>query len=161
MKHKEIKLLRERSAIVAKPVEHCPFFEVPLALLEVNGRDVSGVVFLAAVADTMEELARMPRMAPLCGFTSDALRRVRRWPIKGFENWLMYGRVSDISYPGNSPLFVVVAHASYGNSLSHSPARYRFLLIPARCSRKNARFWRKKASSSPSSGLASMLSGPR
>lgn len=58
-------------------------------LEEHAGREVTDR-FLAAVADTMEELARMPRMAPLCGFTSDALRRVRRWPVKGFENWLIF-----------------------------------------------------------------------
>jgi toxin ParE1/3/4 len=29
-------------------------------------------------------------MAPLCGFRRRALRLIRRWPVKGFENWLIF-----------------------------------------------------------------------
>lgn len=33
---------------------------------------------------------RMLKMAPLCGFRRPALRLLRRWPVRGFENWLMF-----------------------------------------------------------------------
>ena len=31
-----------------------------------------------------EALARMPKLGVLCAFRSPALRRLRRWPVKGF-----------------------------------------------------------------------------
>lgn len=46
--------------------------------------------FLESVMQSAEDLARMPKMAPLCGFRRRALRLIRRWPIKGFENWLIF-----------------------------------------------------------------------
>lgn len=48
--------------------------------------------FVASLADTFDELARMPRMAPLCGFTRPAIRQLRRWPVRSFENWLIFYR---------------------------------------------------------------------
>ncbi|WP_396127361.1 type II toxin-antitoxin system RelE/ParE family toxin [Acidicapsa acidisoli] len=33
---------------------------------------------------------RMPRMGLRCGFRRLSLRRIRRWPLKGFENWLIF-----------------------------------------------------------------------
>lgn len=48
--------------------------------------------FFNAAYDTFEALARMPRMAPLCGFKRPALRQLRRWPVKGFESWLIFYR---------------------------------------------------------------------
>ncbi|MCX6021820.1 MAG: type II toxin-antitoxin system RelE/ParE family toxin [Chloroflexi bacterium] len=46
--------------------------------------------FLAALQESFEALAYMPRMGPLCGFRRSALRRLRRWPVKDFENWLIF-----------------------------------------------------------------------
>jgi toxin ParE1/3/4 len=46
--------------------------------------------FLTAVTDTAEALARMPHMASVYGFQRPSLRRVRRWPVRGFENWLIF-----------------------------------------------------------------------
>ncbi len=46
--------------------------------------------FVAAARETFEALAYMPRMGKLCGFRRPSLRRVRRWPVKGFENWLAF-----------------------------------------------------------------------
>lgn len=37
--------------------------------------------FLAALDATFEELTRMPRMAPLGGFTRPALKQLRRFPV--------------------------------------------------------------------------------
>jgi toxin ParE1/3/4 len=30
------------------------------------------------------------RIGVLCAFPSPVLRRIRRWPVKGFENWLIF-----------------------------------------------------------------------
>ncbi|HEY6345254.1 MAG TPA: type II toxin-antitoxin system RelE/ParE family toxin [Bryobacteraceae bacterium] len=46
--------------------------------------------FLTAVQQSFETLARVPRAGVVCGFRKPALRRVRRWPVKGFENWLIF-----------------------------------------------------------------------
>jgi toxin ParE1/3/4 len=48
--------------------------------------------FLDATESTFEALANMPKLGVLCAFRSAALRRVRRWPVKGFENWLIFYR---------------------------------------------------------------------
>jgi toxin ParE1/3/4 len=58
--------------------------------LEENASLDVALRFLSALTDTIEALARMPRMAPLCGFARPDLRHMRRWPVKGFENWLIF-----------------------------------------------------------------------
>jgi toxin ParE1/3/4 len=58
--------------------------------LEEHGGPAVSDRFFAALATTFDELTRMPQMAPLCGFGRPALKRVRRWPVKGFENWLIF-----------------------------------------------------------------------
>jgi toxin ParE1/3/4 len=46
--------------------------------------------FLESLQNTFESLAKMPKLGVLCTFESAALRRLRRWPVKGFENWLIF-----------------------------------------------------------------------
>jgi len=46
--------------------------------------------FLDATRSTFDALAKMPKLGVLCAFHSPALRRLRRWPVKGFENWLIF-----------------------------------------------------------------------
>ncbi len=46
--------------------------------------------FLDATQSTFEALARIPKLGVLCAFRKPALRRLRRWPVKGFENWLIF-----------------------------------------------------------------------
>jgi len=46
--------------------------------------------FLAGVRESFEDLARMPRMGVPCGFRRPSARHLRRWPVKGFENWLIF-----------------------------------------------------------------------
>jgi toxin ParE1/3/4 len=46
--------------------------------------------FLTAVQQSFETLARAPKAGVLCEFRKPALRRVRRWPVNGFENWLIF-----------------------------------------------------------------------
>ncbi|MGB9406696.1 MAG: type II toxin-antitoxin system RelE/ParE family toxin [Terracidiphilus sp.] len=58
--------------------------------LEEHGGMETAQRFLDATQMTFETLARMPKMGILCTFSSPALRRLRRWPVKGFENWLIF-----------------------------------------------------------------------
>jgi toxin ParE1/3/4 len=60
-----------------------------LYLEQHGGPDVTDG-FLAAVQQSFERLARAPKAGVLCEFRKAALRRVRRWPVKGFENWLIF-----------------------------------------------------------------------
>jgi toxin ParE1/3/4 len=46
--------------------------------------------FLDATQSTFKALAKMPKLGALCSFRRPALRRLRRWPVKGFENWLIF-----------------------------------------------------------------------
>jgi len=46
--------------------------------------------FLNGLMSTCEQLAETPRIGPLCGFQRAATRRLRRWPVKGFGNWLIF-----------------------------------------------------------------------
>ena len=46
--------------------------------------------FLDQLINSFAALADMPRIGVLCGFRKPATRRLRRWPVKGFENWLIF-----------------------------------------------------------------------
>ena len=46
--------------------------------------------FLDSLTQTCDQLARMPHMGMLCGFRRASLRRVRRWRVQGFDNWLIF-----------------------------------------------------------------------
>jgi toxin ParE1/3/4 len=46
--------------------------------------------FLQATTDTFEKLAEMPGMGSLRQFKNPKLAGVRMWPIKGFENYLVF-----------------------------------------------------------------------
>jgi len=46
--------------------------------------------FISAARETFESLALMPRMGAHCGFRRPSLARLRRWPVKDFENWLIF-----------------------------------------------------------------------
>ena len=52
--------------------------------IEVAGR------FLSAALASFQELARMPEMGSPCDFESRALRRLRRWLVKGFNSWIIF-----------------------------------------------------------------------
>jgi toxin ParE1/3/4 len=58
--------------------------------LEEQGGVVTAQRFLDATRSTFDALAMMPKLGVLCAFHSPALRRLRRWPVKGFENWLIF-----------------------------------------------------------------------
>ena len=46
--------------------------------------------FLDQLISSFEDLSRMPKVGMLCGFSKPATRGLRRWPVKGFENWLIF-----------------------------------------------------------------------
>jgi toxin ParE1/3/4 len=51
--------------------------------------------FLDHLINSFETLAQTPRMGILCGFRKPATRRLRRWSVKGFENWLIFYQPKD------------------------------------------------------------------
>ena len=61
--------------------------------LEEQGGAETAQRFLDATQSTFESLAKMPKLGVLCAFRSPALRRIRRWPVKGFESWLIFYQV--------------------------------------------------------------------
>lgn len=60
--------------------------------LELHGSPAVSERFVTSVFETFQELADMPKMGHPCGFERPTLRRLRRWPVKGFENWLIFYR---------------------------------------------------------------------
>jgi toxin ParE1/3/4 len=58
--------------------------------LEEHGSVETAQRFLGAAQSTFEALARMPKLGVLCDFRSPALRHLRRFPVKDFENWLIF-----------------------------------------------------------------------
>ena len=77
-----------------------PHFRVlPLAWSEINkqvdyleeraGLEVAER-FLDRLMSSFEVLGRTPNMGVSCGFRRPATRRLRRWPVKDFEDWLIF-----------------------------------------------------------------------
>jgi toxin ParE1/3/4 len=58
--------------------------------LEEHGGEETAQRFLDATQSTFDRLAKMPKLGILCVFHRPSLRRLRRWPVKGFENWLIF-----------------------------------------------------------------------
>lgn len=46
--------------------------------------------FLDQLMGSFQALADMPRMGILCSFRKPSARRLRRWLVKDFENWLIF-----------------------------------------------------------------------
>ena len=80
-----------------------PHFTIrPLAWREINKQldyleEQAGLEtaerFLDQLIRSFDTLAQMPKMGVLCGWRKPAARRVRRWPVKDFENWLIFYQV--------------------------------------------------------------------
>lgn len=51
--------------------------------------------FLSAVEDALAKLSEMPGMGPTRAFTKPELRDVRSWPVKGFQNYLIFYRATE------------------------------------------------------------------
>jgi toxin ParE1/3/4 len=46
--------------------------------------------FLTNVRAAAQHLAEMPLMGSVYGFQRPSLKRLRRWPVRGFESWLIF-----------------------------------------------------------------------
>ncbi len=46
--------------------------------------------FLDQLMASFQALADTPKMGVLCGFRKPSTRLLRRWPVKDFENWLIF-----------------------------------------------------------------------
>lgn len=51
--------------------------------------------FLRAIRTEFEALSKMPQIGSRCGFKSHVMHNVRRWPVTGFERWLIFYEVLD------------------------------------------------------------------
>lgn len=82
-----------------------PRFTVrPLAWIEINAdldflEGEAGVHVSERMLDglmkSFEVLANNPEIGVRCGFRRRETRRLRRWPVKGFENWLIFYEPSE------------------------------------------------------------------
>lgn len=75
----------------------------PLAWREINRHldyleEVAGLEtaehFLNQLMSSFQVLANMPKIGALCGFRKPSTRLLRRWQVKGFENWLIFYKVT-------------------------------------------------------------------
>ncbi len=55
----------------------------------------AGVRFLVAAEESLEFLAKMPLIGSPRQFRSSRLRNVRVWPVKGFEDHLIFYKPTD------------------------------------------------------------------
>jgi toxin ParE1/3/4 len=46
--------------------------------------------FLDHLISSFKLLASTPKIGVRCGFSKPATRRLRRWPVNDFENWLIF-----------------------------------------------------------------------
>ena len=46
--------------------------------------------FLDSLIRTFQELANMPRQGVRCNFRRSSARRLRRWRVRDFEDWLVF-----------------------------------------------------------------------
>jgi toxin ParE1/3/4 len=50
--------------------------------------------FLDQLMGSFQALADMPKMGFFCGFRKPSTRRLRRWPVKDLENWIIFYQVT-------------------------------------------------------------------
>jgi toxin ParE1/3/4 len=62
----------------------------------------AGDRFLYAAEATFQQIAKLPGMGRLSGFTHPKLTQVRQFPVKGFKNYLIYyqiqGEIIDVMH---------------------------------------------------------------
>lgn len=62
----------------------------------------AGDRFLYAIEATFQQIAKLPGIGRLSGFTHPRLTQVRQFPVKGFKNYLIYyqcqGDIIDIMH---------------------------------------------------------------
>ncbi len=55
----------------------------------------AAVRFVDAMEHSLRRLSEMPEIGSLCNFENPRLKNIRVWPIKGFEKYLIFYRVTD------------------------------------------------------------------
>lgn len=55
----------------------------------------TGVTFLVAVEDSLEQLAKFPLIGRQRNFADARFQNVRMWHVKGYESYLIFYRVTD------------------------------------------------------------------
>ncbi len=55
----------------------------------------TGVYFLAAVEDSLEQIAKYPLIGKQRNFTDKRFENVRMWRVKGFESYLIFYAVTE------------------------------------------------------------------
>lgn len=55
----------------------------------------AGVVFLVAVEDSLEQIARFPLLGKTREFQNKRFQNVRMWRVKGYENYLVFYTFSE------------------------------------------------------------------
>jgi toxin ParE1/3/4 len=55
----------------------------------------AGDRFIYATEATIQQIAKLPGIGRLCGFTHPSLTQVRQYPIKGFKNYLIYYQLTE------------------------------------------------------------------
>jgi toxin ParE1/3/4 len=62
----------------------------------------AGDRFLYAAEATFQQIAKLPGIGKLSGFTHPRLTQVRQYPVKGFKNYLIYyqiqGEIIDVMH---------------------------------------------------------------
>ena len=62
----------------------------------------AGDRFLYAAEATFQQIAKLPGIGKLSGFTHPKLTQVRQYPVKGFKNYLIYyqiqGEIVDVMH---------------------------------------------------------------
>jgi toxin ParE1/3/4 len=55
----------------------------------------TGVYFLAAIEDSLEQIAKFPLIGKQRGFADKQFQNVRMWRVKGFESYLIFYAVTE------------------------------------------------------------------
>jgi toxin ParE1/3/4 len=51
--------------------------------------------FVDAIEHSLNRLSEMPEIGSPCDFENPRLQNIRMWPVKGFEKYLIFYRVTD------------------------------------------------------------------
>jgi toxin ParE1/3/4 len=79
-----------RTAVV-RPSAQREIRRIAEYLQDESGEDIAER-FVDATEDSFKTLAATPKAGVRCGFSKPVSRALRRWPVKGFENWLIFYR---------------------------------------------------------------------
>ncbi len=82
----------------------------------------AGDRFLYAAEATFQQIAKLPGIGKLSGFTHPKLTQVRQYPVKGFKNYLIYyqiqGEIVDVMHvlQGAQDIATILQQESEGDN---------------------------------------------